>query len=159
MKHKICLCIAGIAASFLLTSCGSADHSDTAAASESRELVDLTQMNSNMIYAQVSDMISHPENYSDKDVRASGTFAYYQDKQTGKEYFAVIVADATACCSQGIEFVLDGEHNYPEDYPELNTEITVTGEFSSYTEYGTTYCQLLHADMKKTETAEETETQ
>ena len=33
---------------------------------------------------------------------------------------------------QGIEFVLAGEHTYPDDYPEVNDEICVVGVFDTY---------------------------
>ena len=104
-------------------------------------------MNSNMIYAQVADMINNGDNYLGKTVKVKGPFSYFQETD-GREFFAVIISDATACCSQGIEFVLDGDHSYPEDYPEINTEIVVTGEFNYYKEGFVTYCQLLHANMK-----------
>ena len=100
-----------------------------------------------MIYAQVYDMVYNGDNYLGKKVKVKGPFSYFQETD-GREFFAVLVSDATACCSQGIEFVLDGEHTYPNDYPELGTEITVTGEFDYYTEGYATYCQLLHAEME-----------
>ena len=109
--------------------------------------IDLTQTNSNMIYAQVADMINNDDNYLGKTVKVKGPFSYFQETD-GREFFAVIISDATACCSQGIEFVLDGDHSYPEDYPEINTEIVVTGEFNYYKEGFVTYCQLLHANTK-----------
>ena len=60
-----------------------------------------------------------------------------------------MISDATACCSQGIEFVLDGNYSYPEDYPSIGTEITVVGKFNYYTEDDFyTYCQLLNAEMQ-----------
>ena len=62
-------------------------------------------------------------------------------------YFACVIADATACCSQGLEFVLAGEHTYPNDYPELGSEITVTGTFELYEEDGYQYCRLVDAEM------------
>lgn len=109
--------------------------------------IDLTQLSSSMIYAQVYDMVYNGDNYLGKKVKVKGPFSYFQETD-GREFFAVLVSDATACCSQGIEFVLDGEHTYPNDYPELGTEITVTGEFDYYTEGYATYCQLLHAEME-----------
>ena len=60
-------------------------------------------------------------------------------------YFACIIADATACCSQGLEFFLAGEYTYPDDYPELGTEITVSGTFETYDEDGYMYCHLVDA--------------
>ena len=62
-----------------------------------------------------------------------------------KNYYACIIADATACCSQGLEFELSGQHTYPDDYPELGTNITVTGTFQLYQEGGGLYCHLTDA--------------
>ena len=107
--------------------------------------IDLTTLDGTMVYAQVFDMVSNPDAYTGRTVRAHGPFAYYQDENTGKEYFAVLISDATACCAQGVEFVLDGEHAYPDDYPELNEEITVIGRFNYYKEGVYTYCQLTDA--------------
>ena len=113
--------------------------------------VDLTQLNSSMVYAQVYDMVNNADSYMGKTVKAKGNFSYFKDDATGKEYFAVLISDATACCSQGIEFVLDGDYTYPKDYPALDTEITVTGTFNSYKEGGYTYVQLLNANIEKSE--------
>ncbi len=153
---------------FLLSGCGSTStadnnnydnqspsavsdtNSDSESSSENIE-IDLTQMNSNMVYAQVYDMINCSDNYLGKKVKVKGPFSYFKEND-GREFFAVLINDATACCSQGIEFVLKGEHKYPDDYPALNTEITVTGEFNSYTENDATYCQLLNAEMQADDT-------
>lgn len=48
---------------------------------------------------------------------------------------------------RGGEFVLAGENNYPDDYPELDTDITVTDVFESYTEDGYVYYHLANAHM------------
>ena len=109
--------------------------------------VDLTILDSNMVYAQVYDMVYRPEEYEGKTVRARGNFAYYQDETTHKEYFAVLISDATACCAQGIEFVRKGEYLFPDDYPEEGTEITIAGEFFSYVEDSVTYVQLRNAEI------------
>ena len=109
--------------------------------------VDLTILDSTMVYAQCYDMVYNPANYEGKTVRVRGPFAYFLDEDTNKEYFAVLISDATACCSQGIEFVLAGEHTYPDDYPETDTVITVVGKFNSYEENGSPYVQLLDAEI------------
>ncbi|MCR5600136.1 MAG: hypothetical protein K6G33_05280 [Ruminococcus sp.] len=110
--------------------------------------VDLTELNSSMVYAQVYDMVNRPDDYKGKTVRAKGNFSYFKDAATGKEYFAVLISDATACCKQGIEFVLDGDYTYPDDYPALDTEITVSGNFNFYKDGDYTYCQLLNAKIE-----------
>lgn len=114
--------------------------------------IDLTQLNSSMVYAQVSDMINNSDNYLGKTVKAKGTFSYFQDSD-GREFFAVLISDATACCAQGIEFVLDGDYSYPDDYPADGTEITVVGKFNYYEENGYTYVQLTDAAMTADESS------
>lgn len=57
------------------------------------------------------------------------------------------VKDAAACCAEGMEFVLEGDYTYPDDYPELGAEITVIGEFQSYEENGMTWYHLVNARL------------
>ena len=57
----------------------------------------------------------------------------------------VFISDATACCSQGIEFVLTDDYTYPDDYPERGSEICVMGVFDLYEEGTYTYCTLRDA--------------
>ena len=110
--------------------------------------IDLTILQSSMVYAQVYDMVYESENYEGKLVRAKGNFAHYQDPRTQKDYYAVLISDATACCSQGIEFVLEGDPVFPDDYPEEGTEITISGVFNAYKEDSSTYVQLLDAKIE-----------
>lgn len=108
--------------------------------------LDLTKISGTVVYSQVYDMMMNPDNYMGQKIRMRGNFGYFQDPDTKQEYFAAIIADATACCAQGIEFVWKGEHRYPQDYPPLDTEITVTGIFSTYYEGDNLYVQLVDAD-------------
>ena len=98
-----------------------------------------------MVYSEVYNMVSSPEDYKGKMVRMTGTFGVYEGEQ--RNYFSCMIADATSCCSNGIEFVLSGDHTYPEDYPELGETITVTGTFDTYMEGEYEYCQLIDAVM------------
>ncbi|MBE5808542.1 MAG: hypothetical protein E7317_09420 [Clostridiales bacterium] len=109
--------------------------------------LDLTAISGTVVYSQVYAMLEDPQQYEGQRVKMCGGFSYFQDPQTNKEYFAAVIADATACCSQGIEFVWKGEHAYPADYPELGTDVTVTGLFDTYLEDGYTYIQLVDADV------------
>ena len=108
--------------------------------------IDLTQLSSTMIYSEVYNMVYTPENYIGKIVKIYGIYSVYYSKQTGLYYPAVIIPDATACCSQGIEFVLK-DKEYPNGYPKEGTKITVIGKFSTYIEYGQTYCHLIDAEI------------
>lgn len=109
--------------------------------------VDLTMLSSTMVYSEVYNMMVIPEDYIGKTVKMEGTFAYDYDESTDTYYFACIVQDATACCSQGIEFVLTDDYSYPEDYPEAGGSITVVGVFDTYQEGENTYCTLKNAEL------------
>ena len=98
--------------------------------------LDLTQLSSTVVYAEVYNMLVTPENYTDKIVRMTGEYQEYIDEQTGELYHSCVIYDALACCQQGVEFVLtDG------DYPEEGTPITVVGRYETYT---TPYYDYFH---------------
>ncbi len=106
------------------------------------DYVDLTALSGTMVYAEVYNMMSHPEDYIGKTVRMDGVYAVYHDESTDKYYHACVISDATACCSQGIEFELKGDHSYPDDYPEEGSRICVEGVFDTYNEGDQMYCTL-----------------
>ena len=110
--------------------------------------IDLTKLSSTMVYSEVFNMMYTPENYIGKTVKMSGMFVAYTNQEQSKFYPAVIIADATACCSQGLEFVLEGNPSYPENYPKMETEITVIGTFETYKEDGNTFCRLQNAKIE-----------
>lgn len=115
--------------------------------------VDLTVLSSTMVYSEVYNMLyNDPAHYFGKTVKAKGTFSLYQLVTDGvlqpdPVAYACIIADATACCAEGMEFVLEGDYTYPDDYPELGAEITVIGEFQSYEENGMTWYHLANARL------------
>lgn len=112
---------------------------------------DLTDMNSDMVYATVYQMMSTPDTYIGKTIRMAGLYyaGYYEP--TAQYYHYCIIQDALACCSQGVEFVWeDGSHIYPDEYPEQNSEVMVQGTFETYTEDEgkNLYCRLDNATME-----------
>lgn len=107
--------------------------------------VDLTTLSSTMVYSEVYNMVTSPDNYLGKIIKMNGLFATYHDEAADTWYFACIIQDATACCSQGIEFVLAGDYTYPQDYPKEGEEISVIGVFDTYQEGSYTYCTLRNA--------------
>ncbi len=109
--------------------------------------VDLTTLSSTMVYAEVYNMLSCPDDYIGKTIKMSGAFSDYFDESTGNRYFNCIVADATACCSQGIEFELSNAYKYPYDYPVNGAEVCVTGTFDTYKEGDYFYCTLRNASL------------
>lgn len=111
------------------------------------EPVDLTALSSTMVYAEVYNMLVTPEDYVGRTVKMQGQFAVYEDTENDAVYYACVIADATACCQQGLEFVLSQDLKYPDDYPELGSEIVVTGTFELYEENGYQYCHLVNSEM------------
>ena len=110
--------------------------------------VDLSVMDSDMIYATVYQMMSDPEQYVGKTFRIEGKFYVTYDEMTKNQYYYCVIKDATECCAQGLEFVWgDGSHIYPDEYPTDGTEVIVDGTFELYTENDSRYCRLANADF------------
>ncbi|MCR4579180.1 MAG: hypothetical protein K5681_02415 [Treponema sp.] len=103
---------------------------------------DLTKMSTTMIYSTVFDMMIAPEDYENKVIKVAGMFNVFTNEVTGDRYYAVIVQDATACCQQGLEFIWLGDHIYPDDYPEMFSEIVITGTYTTTEEDGISYSYI-----------------
>ncbi len=113
--------------------------------------VDLTAISGILVYSEVYNMMSTPENYMGKKIKMEGIYTIYFDNTYSTRYDACIVQDATACCATGIEFELPDEYKYPDDYPEEGDIITVEGIFDTYDEGSYTYCTLRNASLLKVE--------
>ena len=104
--------------------------------------VDLTVLSGTMVYAEVNNIMISPKNYVGKTIKMSGLYYASYFDQTDQYYHYVVITDATSCCPQGLEFIWDGKHAYPDDYPEYQAQIEVIGVFDSYDELGQTYYYL-----------------
>lgn len=111
--------------------------------------LDLTQLSKTMVYAEVYNIMMEPETYVGKSIRMNGDYYIYIDEATGQKYFYCVIRDATACCAQGIEFVLTDDYKFPEDYPEEGAFVTVSGRFDTYMEDDLLYCTLRDAVLEK----------
>ena len=109
--------------------------------------VDLTTLSSTMVYSEVLNIMTYPETYVGKTVKMRGIFSYYHDEQTDQYYFGCIIQDATACCAQGIEFILTDDYLFPDDYPKEGEIVTVAGEFLIYKENGLDYFTLKNSKL------------
>ncbi len=126
----------------------SSDTGELSAPSETDGIdVDLTVMSTTAVYGEVYNMMYYPEKYVGKTIKMQGIYSDYFDQAAGKHYYACIIMDATACCSQGIEFIPVDDFRYPDDYPKEGDSITVEGVFDTYVEESGMYCTLRNASF------------
>lgn len=98
--------------------------------------IDISVMNSDMVYATVYQLMADAESYFGKKIKVEGIYNAAYDEEMKQYYHYVVITDATACCQQGLEFQLDdGSRVYPDDYPELGSEIMIIGTFEEYKDH------------------------
>ena len=111
--------------------------------------VDLTSMNATMVYSEVYNMMNEPSTYIDKIVKVSGPFVPFESTNPDYCYPAIMIQDATACCANGLEFLLYGVPRCSMEggngYPLYNEEATIVGKFATYLEDGYMYVHLVDA--------------
>ena len=153
MKRFFCLLLA-VCMMVFLCSCGKDGGKGAGNDTISSDVdVDLTVLSSTMVYSEVYNMLyNDPVHYFGKTVKAKGRFSIYQlvvdgVLQPDPVSYACVISDATACCAEGMEFVLKDDLAYPDDYPERGAEITVIGEFQPYEENGMTWYHLVNARL------------
>ncbi len=108
--------------------------------------IDLTQMNSTMVYSQVFDMMTNPDTYIGKVIKMQGSYYTSQNPENDMVYHLLVILDATGCCPQGIEFLATGDASYPQvsaQYPEITETVEVTGVFETYMENELMYFRIV----------------
>ncbi|MBE5910298.1 hypothetical protein [Pseudobutyrivibrio sp.] len=110
--------------------------------------IDLTAMSATFVYSEVYNMIMTPDDYIGKTIKMEGICNMYEDPESGQKYYACIVQDATQCCSQGLEFVLDADQYTEDDYPQVGDDITIIGTFATYMEGENRYLTMLDSKME-----------
>ncbi len=111
--------------------------------------VDLTTMNATMVYSEVYDMLDKPSSYINKIVKVAGPFRPYESTDPNSCYPAILVMDATACCGNGLEFLLYGvprcSMSGGDGYPLYGEEATIVGVFKTYLEGSSVFVHLVDA--------------
>ncbi len=102
--------------------------------------IDLTNVSANIVYSSIYNMKQTPGENEGKTMAMSGQFTSYEAPSavTGQteRFYSLLIEDATKCCNQSVEFIWEGEHRFPEDYPASGTEVTVTGTCAVSAEHG-----------------------
>ncbi len=106
------------------------------------ELLDLTQFSTTVLNAELVNIMTTPDNYLGKAVKMTGSANSYTDSTTGMTYYYAEVYDETACCSFGLEYILDDGN-----YPITGQMITIEGDVGVYDELGYTYCVLVNTTL------------
>lgn len=119
----------------ILSGCGGKSPAEKNPAEKEEEIskeeidVDLTTHSSTIVYAEVYNMMANPYDYYGQVIKMRGEIATYRSEADGLDHYGCLIKDATACCTQGIEFYLKETYSYPDDYPEVGTECSVVGTF------------------------------
>ena len=101
--------------------------------------IDLTNISSTMVYSYVFNMVTTPDDFIGQRVKIRGTYDEQFWDQTNLTYHYIVIADATACCAQGMEFVLTDPN---AAYPQVGEEFEISGVFGAYEEEGNLYIQI-----------------
>ena len=108
--------------------------------------IDLTNMSSTMVYSYVFNMISTPDDFIGQRFRIRGIYDEQYWDQTKLTYHYIVITDATACCAQGLEFVLTDPN---AAYPQVGEEFEISGIFGTYEEEGNLYIQIAADSIRK----------
>lgn len=87
--------------------------------------LDLSAMNYKDLSAIVFDTLVSPEKYANKRIRTAGNF--YTSEYEDRRYYSALIWDTDGCTPAGFDFIPMPEMNYPEDFPEDDEKIIVTG--------------------------------
>ena len=88
--------------------------------------LDLSGFNRAMTYAQISGILRTPEAFEGMIIRAKGQFNYSEKTQTAK----IIFSDSAGCCEITLAFSGMEDWIFPDHYPPLYAQITVTGRLT-----------------------------
>lgn len=148
MKHRL-LCIAGavtlVAALGLAVARSSGGVSKPVvpdekavqpAKKESKVDLDFTRMGAIMRQTHTYRLSAFPTEFEGKTLRIPGRFLTRVDETDGKRYFGCLLADpgGCSCCAPGavLEFVPVESYKWPDDFPETERRITVSGRLKMF---------------------------
>lgn len=113
--------------------------------------LDLSGYSSTILFAEMYNMTLMPEDYDGKIIKIKGQFSSYQKPKTKEICYIVFCMDATACCGQAMDFILQDPSEHPENEIPSDSEITVVGRFEIYeenAEYGIASFRLVDAYLE-----------
>jgi len=130
MKSRIGLVLSVILLCLFIIGCASSGESQTSERETTDADVDLTVLSATVLSAEMMNIFVNSDDYLGKTIKVSGTYWYVNYPPTGENHHYVITVQGDECCQEGIEFVLSGDHVFPDDYPAMGTPIEISGVFS-----------------------------
>lgn len=103
--------------------------------------VDLSRMNSTMLFARLYEISETAIEYKGKTFRVNGYYQLAKDEIDGKTYHVLLLSDAAACCNFSFEI----EWLAGEKIPKKGSRITVEGTFNPIFEENVIIPQLKKA--------------
>lgn len=104
--------------------------------------IDLSEVNDNLNYAQMKQVMADPQAYAGRTMCVRGKFSY--SEATGRSM--IVLCDASGCCEITLQFLLDGM-TYPDDFPPLYTDVAVTGRLEVLDDAGEPWVHFEDARM------------
>jgi len=130
MISKLYAVLSVIIITILITGCAGGDTSQSGESETKSTDVDLTALSETVLSAELMNIIVNSDDYIGKTITVSGTYSYIFHEAAGIYYHYVITKQGDECCQEGLEFILAGDHVFPDDYPTMGTPIEITGVFS-----------------------------
>jgi len=130
MRSKIIAALLPLLITVFIAGCASSGASRTTDRDAVHVDVDLTVLSETVLSAELMNIIVNSDDYIGKTIRVAGTYFYIFYEPTGQIYHYVITKQGDACCQEGLEFIWNGEHVFPDDYPATGTPIELIGVFS-----------------------------
>jgi hypothetical protein len=97
---------------------------------------DLTRMNATMRATYTYRLGANPSEFEGKTLRLSGVLLTRIDESEGERRFACMMGnpEGCACCAPGgvLEFEPKSSYKWPEDFPPLETVVTVQGRLAMF---------------------------
>ena len=144
MKKHIGIMLPLFMAFILAAGCSGGENSS---GSSRGDYIDLTVLSSTVLSAEINNIMTNPGSYIGKTIRVRGSYSVTFDQQAGGYLHFVITKDGDECCREGFEFILAGDHVFPDGYPEIGAGIEVAGVFERYSENGLTYYRLADGEL------------
>jgi len=105
--------------------------------------IDLTLLSGTVLTAQLNIIRMELDKYLGSAIKISGTFAaFYNEENDELHTYVFTYMDLAMCCTEGMEFRWNGNHQFPDDYPQEMSAIEVIGVLKSYENQGSRFCYI-----------------